>query len=580
MTKLYKFILEASRPYRFYLFLALGILAYIAAQKNIYPYIVKTIVDRVTTHNYDDIWVVFTIYAICQVSITFAWRGFDWCYRKYGPQMRCSVTAHFVEKLGKYPFNYFQNELSGRLASKINDIAYYTPQIISTVIIELLQISVMLVITLALLANVHYFFALAMIIWLAIFVTIFLYRIQKVEALSRSEAEVDSKILGEIVDYLANIFSVKIFAGHKFELKKLGSTLSDYQHKSITKGLYLQSLFFAQGIIFSIYILSCLTILIHLCRSGLISAGDFALVFMLNMTIVDWMFNLTHEMKDFINNIGISNQALADLDRALEIKESAHSAKLKIKQGQIIFDKVKFHYKNTIPLFEDKSIIIEPGQKVGLVGYSGSGKSTFVNLILRLYEVSDGKILIDGQDIKSITLDSLRVNIAMIPQDPSLFHRSLMDNIRYGKLDASDEEVIEAAKKAGADEFIQQLPEKYEVLVGERGIKLSGGQRQRVAIARAILKNAPILILDEATSQLDSITENQIQESLWRLMQHKTTLIVAHRLSTLLDMDRILVFDNGKIVQDGSHNELLKKGGLYKTLWDAQVGGFLPEKRS
>jgi ATP-binding cassette subfamily B protein len=250
-----------------------------------------------------------------------------------------------------------------------------------------------------------------------------------------------------------------------------------------------------------------------------------------------------------------------------------------VSQGHIEFSKVKFQYHGAYSLFQNKSVTIDAGQKVGLVGYSGSGKSTFVNLILRFYDVVEGQILIDGQDISKVTQESLRRAIAMIPQDPSLFHRSLMDNIRYGRLTASDEEVIAASQKAHADDFINVLPEAYEVLVGERGVKLSGGQRQRIAIARAVLKNAPILILDEATSQLDSVTESRIQDSLWELMQDKTTLVIAHRLSTLLHMDRILVFDKGHIVEDGTHNELLNIRGLYKTLWDAQVGGFLPDKK-
>jgi len=217
---------------------------------------------------------------------------------------------------------------------------------------------------------------------------------------------------------------------------------------------------------------------------------------------------------------------------------------------------------------------------VGLIGYSGSGKTTFANLILRLFDVTTGRILIDGQDIHGVTQESLRCNIAMIPQDTSLFHRALLENVRYGRLQASDEEVIEASKRAHAHEFICDLPSGYEALVGERGIKLSGGQRQRIAIARAILKDSPILILDEATSQLDSITEYNIQESLLELMQRKTTIVIAHRLSTLLRMDRILVFDRGKIIQDGSHADLLKAEGLYRTLWETQSGGFLPKERN
>lgn len=226
-------------------------------------------------------------------------------------------------------------------------------------------------------------------------------------------------------------------------------------------------------------------------------------------------------------------------------------------------------------MFEDKSIVISAGQKVGLVGYSGAGKSTFINLILRLFEVQNGRILIDDQDIKNVTQESLHQAITMVPQDPSLFHRTIMENIRYGRLDASDDEVKKAAQSACAHEFILKLPLGYDTLVGERGVKLSGGQRQRISISRAILKNSPILILDEATNQLDSVNEKDIQESLWNLIQDKTTIIVAHRLSTLLNMDRILVFNQGKIVQDGTHNELLGRG-LYKTLWDAQISGFLP----
>jgi ATP-binding cassette subfamily B protein len=222
-------------------------------------------------------------------------------------------------------------------------------------------------------------------------------------------------------------------------------------------------------------------------------------------------------------------------------------------------------------------VTIEPGQQVGLVGFSGSGKSTFVNLILRLFEPQDGVIAIDGQDILAVTQDSLRENISMIPQDPMLFHRSLMENIRYGRLEASDDEVIEAAKKAHAHEFILQTEQGYASLVGERGVKLSGGQRQRIAIARAILKDAPILILDEATSALDSVTERKIQQGLDYLMQHKTVVVVAHRLSTISHMDRILVFDEGTVIEDGSHADLLRRNGHYAHLWNMQAGGFLPE---
>lgn len=234
-----------------------------------------------------------------------------------------------------------------------------------------------------------------------------------------------------------------------------------------------------------------------------------------------------------------------------------------------------FCYKNTVPLFQNQSITILPGQKVGLVGYSGGGKSTLVRLLLRLYDVTGGAIRIDGQDIREVTQASLRNAITMIPQEPVLFQRSLKDNIRYGNVEGTDKAVVEAAKAAHAHDFITQLPQGYETLVGERGVKLSGGQRQRIAIARAFLKNAPILILDEATSQLDSVTEHLIQKSLTQLMEGKTTLVIAHRLSTLLKMERILVLDRGKILEDGAHEVLVSAGNLYQKLWEAQVGGFI-----
>jgi ATP-binding cassette subfamily B protein len=291
--------------------------------------------------------------------------------------------------------------------------------------------------------------------------------------------------------------------------------------------------------------------------------------------IIENFWNIAKDMRDFWEKMGNIIQGLAIIQAPIDIKDSPDATELVITKGEIVFDNVLFQYHDAESLFEHQSVVIKSGQKVGLVGYSGSGKSTFVNLILRLFDVTQGRILIDDQDIRDVTQDSLHEAITMIPQDPSLFHRSLVENIAYGKKDATHKEIIAAAKRAHAHEFIVTLAQGYDTQVGERGIRLSGGQRQRISIARAILKNSPILILDEATSQLDSVTESKIQDSLWDLMQGKTTLVIAHRLSTLLHMDRILVFKQGSIVEDGSHEELLAKDGLYKKLWEAQIGGFL-----
>jgi ATP-binding cassette subfamily B protein len=285
--------------------------------------------------------------------------------------------------------------------------------------------------------------------------------------------------------------------------------------------------------------------------------------------------SLSEDISRAAELIGSITQGVSIALLPLTIQDPQPAQSLQVRRGAITFDQVKFNYKGATTLFHNKSVTISAGQKIGLVGYSGSGKTTFINLILRMYDVTAGAILIDGQDIRQVTQVSLHRAIGLIPQDPSFFHRSLLENIRYGRLDASDAEVITAAQQAHADDFIVRLPQGYASLVGERGVKLSGGQRQRLAIARVFLKNAPILVLDEATSQLDSVTEQVIQQSLKRLMHGKTSIVIAHRLSTLLQMDRILVFEAGAIIEDGPHEALLAKGGLYKTLWEAQSGGLL-----
>jgi ATP-binding cassette subfamily B protein len=305
--------------------------------------------------------------------------------------------------------------------------------------------------------------------------------------------------------------------------------------------------------------------------------GDFSFIITLSISILWNLWFIAGQFVSFSEQVGKCRQALSIINAPHEISDIKDAKPLVVTQGEIQFKEVSFHYGEGAKLFQNKNILIHPGEKVGLVGFSGSGKSSFVNLILRLFEVESGSITIDYQNINDVQQESIRENIALIPQDISLFHRTLMENIRYGCTNASDEDVIEASKKAHCHEFISQLNEGYQSMVGERGIKLSGGQRQRIAIARAILKNAPLLILDEATSALDSVTEKYIQDALHHLMRGKTTIVIAHRLSTLSEMDRILVFDNGQIIEDGSHEALIKLKGHYAKMWHMQAGGFLPE---
>jgi len=338
---------------------------------------------------------------------------------------------------------------------------------------------------------------------------------------------------------------------------------------------FMLKIHYVLGLSCSIMIFSMIYYLASLKHSALITTGDCILIITICIAVVDDIWDLTQEFGDMFEEVGSFNQSIS-LIKPYIVKETTDTKNLEIKSGEIAFCNVTFsHLSNQKSLFQDQSIMIKGRQKVGLVGFSGSGKTTFISLIARIHDVTSGAILIDGQDIRSVTQESLRNNIIMIPQEPILFNRTVMENIRYGRIDATDSEVVNSAKLAHIHDVINSLPDGYDTICGERGNNLSGGQRQRIVIARAILKNAPILVLDEATSGLDSHTEDLIQESLSLLMKDRTVLTIAHRLSTILSMDRILVFDKGKIVGDGTHKELLKTNTAYQILWNSQVSGFI-----
>lgn len=312
---------------------------------------------------------------------------------------------------------------------------------------------------------------------------------------------------------------------------------------------------------------------------GKISTGEVVQLFYTVWNVSLVMLRIGDMAPEFFQALGIATQALSIMQDPQDLGDRPNTQELQISTGEIVFDNVDFHYGEK-KLFRNKHVRIRGKEKVGLVGFTGAGKSTFINLILRFFPLDSGKILIDEQEIAAVSLESLRRQIALIPQDPILFHRTLRENISYGNPEASEVEIIRIAKQAHCDEFIRNLPKGYEAKVGERGTKLSGGEKQRIAIARAMLADAPILILDEATSSLDSVTERYIQDSLEKLMQNRTTIVIAHRLSTLSRMDRILVFDQGKIVEEGTHEFLLSEDGLYARMWKMQVGGFLPDQSS
>ena len=311
-------------------------------------------------------------------------------------------------------------------------------------------------------------------------------------------------------------------------------------------------------------------------QKGILTIGDFALIQLYLITLFDRLWEFGKVLRRIFEGFADASEMVEILEEPHEVRDGLAAPALAVSAGRVDFVDVQFSHHGTRKILDGFNLKILPGEKVGLVGPSGAGKTTVVQLLFHFYDVSGGEILIDGQNIAHVTQDSLRDHISLVPQEPILFHRTLKENILYGRAEARDEDVIEAARKAHCHEFISTLPLGYETYVGERGIKLSGGERQRVAIARAILKNAPILVLDEATSSLDSESEALIQDALHKLMQGKTAIVIAHRLSTIMQMDRIVVIDEGKIVTSGTHRELLGQEGIYKKLWEIQAGGFAP----
>ncbi len=515
------------------------------------------------------LWTVFQCFVVLQFITPLAWRLYGWCNLQYEPALKNHVVKECFNYLLLHDYQFSQNQFAGNLSSKIEDLKLVVPLVRSVIDTYFVNVAAVLV-AVVVLWRVHVWFAIAILGWVTLMVIISIITIGRFKYLSNKTAETSARVMGNIVDTLTNVLAVHLFSARFYELSNLDKFQHDYKVALMKRRRFTLNFSSILGFGFGGYQTICLLMLVFLYRAGAVTPGDFALIITVNVSINQHLWQICTEMSSLSEDWGAIDQALRILYLPLETQDKPDAQPLIVKQGEIVFKEVNFNYKLSKPLFRDLVIKIFSGQKVGLVGFSGGGKTTFVSLILRLYDVASGKILIDGQDIRCVTQDSLRAEIGVIPQDPILFHRTVMENIRYAKLDATDQEVINAAKIAHAHDFICALCKGYQTLVGERGIKLSGGQRQRIAIARVALKNAPILILDEATSQLDSLTEVKIQEALWAIMQKKTAIVIAHRLSTLLSMDRIFVFDGGKIIEDGTHEELRAKNGCYEKLWMAQ----------
>ena len=575
------FCKKIVQPFRWQIISMLLICVVWAANVSVRPYFIKKIIDKSSSfpQNEGNIWYLLLPilgYLSMVLLMGASCRLYEIIDLKTFPKLKRAVMNSLMHSMMHNSFLFYQKNLTGSLVNKVNNVVDGIPEIIEMFISRFFVQILSLIIAAYTLWQVAPKFSLIMVVWSTIFISVSIITSKKASNLSKHTSEVRSTISGKIADITANMSSVRLFTACSHENYLLNENLNKSVNVEQKFKWFFFKIGFFQCLSFFVLEIICLYLLLIERRSGLVTTGDFALILTMNFSITGLIFSVFKDFTKFFRILGQTTQGLSIIKSKPEVFDIPSAKELTVEEGVISFEKVCFNHQGMETLFSNKSIVINARQKVGIVGYSGSGKTTFVNLILRLFEIQSGNIIIDGQKISDITQESLWKAIAVYPQDLFLFHRSLMENIRYGNLQASDEEVIKAAKLAFAHEFITSFPQQYETLVGERGVKLSTGQRQRIAIARAILKNAPILILDEATSSLDSVTESCIQKSLWKLMENKTAIVIAHRLSTLLHMDRILVFEKGKILEDGTHHELINNNGLYKTMWDAQKEGFLP----
>lgn len=581
--KLLPFFWHFVKPYKWYIAGMVLVAILWALNVSLIPYALKLLINGVTNYKGDLalLWQIAfwpaAYYVALSIMLGVTFRFYDYIILKLVPNLKRDIQEQMLLYLEGHSYKYFQNNFAGSLSNKISDMMRSMPEILMMLTDAFLAAVLGIAFAMVTMYFVHPIFSIVLLCWSVVYFYVSYCLSKKGKYYATVLAESKSTLTGKQVDSVSNMANIRLFARKQYEVAYVKKYTDDTVNKDRALQWYLLKVRIFQFLSMTTITALMLFFLIRERSQGTITVGDFALILPLTWRLMDSLWNVGQQFVRFAQEVGTCSQALSIIAPSHDVVDIPDAKPLRVSQGAITFDNVTFRYQRNNNLFENKHVDIEAGSKVGLVGFSGSGKTTFVNLILRFFDVESGQILIDGQDIAKVTQDSLHEQISMIPQDTSLFHRSLMENIRYGRLDATDEEVIEASKRAHCHEFISVLPEGYDSLVGERGIKLSGGQRQRIAIARAMLKDAPILILDEATSALDSVTEKQIQEGLHELMEGRTTIVIAHRLSTLSEMDRILVFDKGHIIEDGTHEELLKLKGHYARMWNMQAGGFLPE---
>ena len=539
-----------------------------------------SIIQHNQLHDSKNLWTLIALYSVSGLwSSVIGWRLVLYLAWTFETAMQRDLYARCFSKLTNQTLFFHSNKFGGSLVSQTNKLVGAVESFWDTIIWSVLPLVVSLVGSIIVLSTLLWQYALFLLIFSIVFSIVVYYGSKPMAKLTKKEAKSSNKLNGQLADVISNVLAVKSSGAEATEQKFFTKTVNSWRDSSldVMRGFLKVSTIYSS--INMVIKIGAIAFAVYAAQNNLVSVASVYLIITYTGSVAHELWNMNGIMRNYNRIIGNANDMVEILQTPTTLIDKSDS-KLKVTNGEISMDKIIFTHDEGQgdTLFHDFSLEIKPGEKIGLVGASGSGKTTLTKLLLRFADIDSGKITSDGQDISEVTQASLRAKIAYVPQEPLLFHRSVRENIAYGRPDATDAEIEEAAKKAGAYDFIIGLKDGFDTMVGERGIKLSGGQRQRVAIARAILKDAPILVLDEATSALDSESEALIQKSLETLMESRTSIVIAHRLSTIAKLDRIIVLKDGKIVEDGSHDDLInKKHGVYAKLWARQSGGFIEE---
>jgi ATP-binding cassette subfamily B protein len=550
------------------------------------PLILATVLGRLSSGDFvvDQPWESFQSEIIMYSALILStalitWRLVDFFVWRLEGRVQRDIARDVFNHLSNESADFHANNFSGSLVSQSNKLINSYIRVADTTYFSTIPLITSLSFTSIIMWPKSPQFVLLLLLFAATFIAIAFMASKPVRQKGAIHASAESKQTGYLADMIGNVMAVKSFAGESYERIRFEETTEHTRHK-ITDLMWASM---KQMLFFSTISRTISSMALVMAVVSVVSFdADIATVFLIfsyTTSIVDQLFQFSNNsLRNYNRSIGDAGEMVKILNKETEIKDPSNPEVARMHRGAITLKNVKFTHKDAdVPIFEDLNLRVKPGEKVGLVGHSGSGKTSFTRILLRFSDIDSGSIEIDGQNITHVRQADLRRAISYVPQEPILFHRTISENIAYGRPEADQKEIEAIARKSNADEFISKLPKGYQTVVGERGVKLSGGQRQRIVIARAMLKNAPILVLDEATSALDSESEGLIQDALWKLMEGRTAIVIAHRLSTIQRMDRIIVLDNGKIVEEGNHKHLLKVRGTYAKLWQHQSGGFLED---